>query len=375
MRQSPPRGPFEVSAPQSPLQSPHGPSGLAFETETLSVALVVLNHNYARFLADAIDSALAQSVPYEQVLVVDDGSTDDSRQVLERYRGRVELLFKDNGGQLSAARAALTHVRCTYVHYLDADDYLVPQARALIGQHMHGEPVKLQFRMRCVNQGNSLQSVIPAYPRTYDNAAMLRDHRLLGMSICPPTSANVFRSDILRALPLQRLDPWDYIDGTPNLAMPYCGEVKTVDQVIVSYRLHKSNVSQHQDPTKERLGEEVNRLRRRWRELPHIVARAAGPKPGRALLELEARHMIGAIEGRHDLGLAFSYIHTLMRSGMPTRKKALLVLWSLGLTCAPSRFAEPLIRARRSAVNRGQFTRKLVSFWLGNRGAEAASAQ
>jgi glycosyltransferase involved in cell wall biosynthesis len=338
------------------------------------VALVVLNHNYARFLADAIDSALTQSVAYEQVLVVDDGSTDDSRRLLEGYRGCVELLFKTNGGQLSAARAALTRVRCTYVHYLDADDYLMPHARELIGQHMHGEPVKLQFRMRCVNRSSSLQSVIPAYPRAYDNAAMLRDHRLLGMSICPPTSANVFRSDVLRALPLQRLDPWDYIDGTPNLAMPYCGEVKTIDQVIVSYRLHENNVSQHQAPTKERLGEEVNRLRRRWRELPRIVERASGPEPGRALLELEARHMIAAIEGRHDLGLALSYIQTLTRSGMPARKKALLALWTMGLALAPSRFAEPLVRARRSAVNRGQLTRKLVSFWLGNRGVEATGA-
>lgn len=346
---------------------------LAYENLTPSVALVVLNHNYGQFLADAIDSALAQTVPYEQILVVDDGSTDDSRALLEHYRGRVELLFKPNGGQLSAARAALAQVRCTYVHYLDADDYLEPQARELIGQHVHGEPVKLQFRMRCVNQGNSLQSVIPAYPRTYNNAAMLRDHQLLGMSICPPTSANVFRSDVLRALPLQRLDPWDYIDGTPNLAMPYCGEVRSIDEVIVSYRLHKNNVSQHQEPTKERLDEEVKRLRRRWRELPRIVAGASGPKPGRALLELEARHMIAAIEGRHDLALASSYIHTLARSGLPTRKKALLTIWSLGLTLAPSRFAEPLVRARRSAVNRGRLTRRLVSIWLGNRAAAAAS--
>jgi glycosyltransferase involved in cell wall biosynthesis len=346
----------------------------AFETPAPTVALVVINYNYGRFLAEAVDSALRQSVPYEQIVVVDDGSTDGSRRLLEHYRGRVELLYKPNGGALSAAVAALTRVHCNYVHYLDADDFLMPNAREQIGKHLDGSPVKLQFRMRCVNQGHSLQSVIPVYPQTYDNAAMLRDNQLLGMSICPPTSGNIFRCDVLRAMPLQKLDPRDYIDGTPNLAMPYCGEVKSVDEVIVSYRLHGSNVSQHQVPTKENLNEEVNRLRRRWTELPKIISGVSGPEPGRALLELEARNMIAAMEGRLELRLLSLYIDTLARSSMPARKKLLLSLWCVGLTVAPPRMAEQLVRARRSAVNRGQLTRKLVSLCLGNRTVEAAHA-
>jgi glycosyltransferase involved in cell wall biosynthesis len=338
------------------------------------VALVVLNYNYARYIAAAVESALAQTVAYEQILVVDDGSTDESRQVLERYRGRVELLFKPNGGQLSAALAALPRVRCTYVHYLDSDDYLMPYARELTGKQLDGEPVKLQFRMRCVNEGNALQSLIPAYPETYDNAAMLRDNELIGMPICPPTSGNVFRTDALRALPLQRLDPRDYIDGTPNLAMPYCGEVKTIDQVIANYRLHNHNVSQHQTPTKQGLGEEIERVRRRWRELPRIISGVSGPAPGCALIELEARNMIAAMEGRHEIRLWGSYITTLLRSGMPVRKKLLLGLWSTSLAAAPGRLAaQQLVRARRSAVNRSQLTRKLVGFCLGNRAAESAA--
>jgi hypothetical protein len=175
-------------------------------------------------------------------------------------------------------------------------------------------------------------------------------------------------------LQLQRLDPRDYIDGTPNLAMPYCGEVRTVDQVIVSYRLHSGNVSQHQAPTKERLDEEVARLRRRWRELPSIVSGVSGPAPGSALIELEARNMIAAMEGRHELQLARAYIHTLLRSGMPPRKKVLLSAWILGIAFSPRHVAQQLVRARRSAVNRSQLTRRLVSFCLGNRGPEAVTS-
>lgn len=335
-----------------------------------SVALVVLNYNYGRFLAAAIDSALAQRVPYEQVLVVDDGSTDESRRVLEGYAGRAELLFKTNGGQLSAALAALAYVRCDYVHYLDADDYLVPEARALIGSHLAGDPVKLQFRVRCVSAGARLHSVIPAYPECYDNAAMRRDSQLLGMAICPPTSGNVFRCDVLRALPLQQLNMYDYIDGVPNLAMPYCGEVRTVREVVACYRLHNSNTSQHHAPTTQWLEREVARLHERWQQLHAIMPEVPVPAPGTALIELEARSMIAALQGRHEIGVALRYLGGLVRSGMPTRKKVLLGLWTLGVALAPGRLGRHMVLARRSAVHRSEFTRKLISLWLGNRQAE-----
>src|SRR5689334_5017770 len=93
----------------------HGPNQ---RTANVTVALVVLSYNYGRFVAQAIDSALRQTTPYDQIIVVDDGSEDDSRFVLDHYRGRVELLYKPNGGQLSAALYALDRVRCDYVHYL-----------------------------------------------------------------------------------------------------------------------------------------------------------------------------------------------------------------------------------------------------------------
>ncbi|MGE5547859.1 MAG: glycosyltransferase [Solirubrobacterales bacterium] len=92
------------------------------------VSIIINNYNYGRFLADAIDSALAQDLPGTEVVVVDDGSTDESRAVIQRYRDRVVAVLKDNGGQGSAFNAGFAASRGSVVNFLDADDMLMPDA-------------------------------------------------------------------------------------------------------------------------------------------------------------------------------------------------------------------------------------------------------
>ncbi len=88
------------------------------------VSVVVTAYNLARFLPTALDSALGQDWPRDavQVIVVDDGSTDETPAVLERYRDRVTVIRQDNAGLPAAAARGLGEARGDYVALLDADD-------------------------------------------------------------------------------------------------------------------------------------------------------------------------------------------------------------------------------------------------------------
>jgi len=93
-----------------------------------TVTALIDTYNYGHFIEEAIDSVLAQDFPADQleILVVDDGSTDDTRARVEKYTGRVKYLFKPNRGQASAFNFGLAQARGDIVALLDADDYWLP---------------------------------------------------------------------------------------------------------------------------------------------------------------------------------------------------------------------------------------------------------
>ena len=92
----------------------------------MRASLIIPTYNHARFVGAAIDSALAQTVNAVDVIVVDDGSTDETGAVLARYAGRVRVLRQENRGLSAARNAGLAAARGTFVSFLDADDVMAP---------------------------------------------------------------------------------------------------------------------------------------------------------------------------------------------------------------------------------------------------------
>jgi glycosyltransferase involved in cell wall biosynthesis len=92
----------------------------------LSVSLIIAAFNHARFLPVALDSALAQTLAGVEVIVVDDGSTDDTPAVLSRYTDRIRVIRQANRGLAAGRNAGLAVARGTYVSFLDADDVVTP---------------------------------------------------------------------------------------------------------------------------------------------------------------------------------------------------------------------------------------------------------
>ncbi|MDX2098986.1 MAG: glycosyltransferase [Leptolyngbyaceae cyanobacterium bins.59] len=106
------------------VQEQDGVQGILSETPLVSI--IINNYNYGRFLGEAIESALNQTYPHTEVIVVDDGSTDHSRDVISQYGDRIIPLLKENGGQASAFNVGFAASHGEIICFLDSDDMFQP---------------------------------------------------------------------------------------------------------------------------------------------------------------------------------------------------------------------------------------------------------
>ncbi len=102
------------------------------------VSVIVPIYNVERYVEKCVDSILAQTYSNLEVLLVNDGSTDDSRQKIAQYEreSRCMILDKPNGGASSARNAGLDNATGEYVYFVDSDDYIVPDAVESLVQKM-----------------------------------------------------------------------------------------------------------------------------------------------------------------------------------------------------------------------------------------------
>ncbi len=96
------------------------------------VSIIIDNYNYANFVHKAIESALDQTYPNIEVIVVDDGSTDESWNIITSYADRVLAIRKENGGQSSALNAGFAASNGDIICFLDSDDIFLPNKIARI---------------------------------------------------------------------------------------------------------------------------------------------------------------------------------------------------------------------------------------------------
>ena len=94
------------------------------------VSILIPSYNNAHYLPQAIDSALNQTFQDFEIIIIDDGSTDNTREIVERYLKRapdkIRYIYQDNQGLARARNTGLRHARGEYVALLDADDVWLP---------------------------------------------------------------------------------------------------------------------------------------------------------------------------------------------------------------------------------------------------------
>lgn len=91
------------------------------------VSIVIPSYNYGRYVGQAVDSALAQSYPSIEVIVVDDGSTDDTRDRLAHYGNRIRYVHQQNQGLSAARNTGICEAQGSYLAFLDSDDAFHPR--------------------------------------------------------------------------------------------------------------------------------------------------------------------------------------------------------------------------------------------------------
>lgn len=348
--------------------SPASAPAAASSSPSPTLAAVIVNYNYGRFVCDAVESVLAQHDRFDEVIVVDDGSTDDSLEVLSRFGTRIDLVAKANGGQLSAVLAGFDRARSDYVYVLDADDYVSPELVAVLRPALASRPIKAQFQLVGVDaEKRPLQSQFPSYPAGYSTAQMRADNAAIGFYICPPTSGNVYRRDLVLRAPANTVRRDEFIDGPLTLAAPYLGEVVSIARPLAYYRVHGKNHSRWDKPGADLLRSEADWFLRRWEDVRAIVGDPSlGPGETTPLYLLERELAVEALENRPIRPRrVVAFWGQLGRTCLPGRQARLLGAWSLLLMVPFSPFRRWLVGVRRSPVNRSGLLKRLLKIVLG----------
>jgi glycosyltransferase involved in cell wall biosynthesis len=213
------------------------------------VSVVIDNYNYAAFLREAIDSALGQTYSRVEVVVVDDGSTDGSRQIIASYGDRIVPVLKDNGGQASAFNAGLLAAGGDVVCFLDADDALAPTAVERAVVHFFDPAVgKVHWPLLETDAGGVLSGAIfPASPLAEGDllATAIADGPLA--YITSPTSGNAWsRSYLNQVSPVAECGNRHGADAYLSILAPVYGRIARVTEPQGKYRIHSRSFSGNQ---------------------------------------------------------------------------------------------------------------------------------
>jgi glycosyltransferase involved in cell wall biosynthesis len=211
---------------------------------TKTVSVVVTNYNYSRFLNDAIRSALKQSCPALEVVVVDDGSTDESPAVIAAWGDRIVPVLKDNGGQASAFSAGFNAASGDIIIFLDSDDLLFPHAVEDVAALFDArDVVRAQWYLEAIDsKGHRLGKLQPEEELVDGDLRLRMAEYGPGAVPTPPTSGNAWSRWFLgQCLPMPEAEYRISADFYLVQISTAFGSIRTCSRPLAALRLHRSN--------------------------------------------------------------------------------------------------------------------------------------
>jgi glycosyltransferase involved in cell wall biosynthesis len=229
------------SPADSATSAPRPTPGSSMATERAAglplVSCIVPVYNRERYVADALDSILAQTHRPIEVIAVDDGSTDGSAAVIQHYGDRVRYVWQPNGGPSAARNQGVRVARGAFLAFLDSDDLWHPEklARQLARFDARPELDLCVTALRSFVQSDTVDDDDPRLHKAYFREAS--------------TGHVSFTTVLVRRAAFERVGPFNEAvsvaeDREWMLRAAECGLIREhLPQVLARYRLHDRNIS------------------------------------------------------------------------------------------------------------------------------------
>ncbi len=210
------------------------------------ISVILANYNGSKHLAEAMRSVLGQDFDDYEFIVVDDGSTDDSRQIIttlaEQNPQRIKAIFSDeNRGQGAAFNTGMAHAKGDIITFIDSDDIWFPEKLAGVQQHMQQQPqaVMFQHNLAIMRDAKITSERFRDILTVGDYFSYTRRRKVIPQFI--PTTGLAFRRPVLeQVLPV----PEQFrtcADGFLTRTAFCYGEIFSVNNCWGAYRIHDAN--------------------------------------------------------------------------------------------------------------------------------------
>jgi len=206
------------------------------------VSVIIPNYNNAKFITEAIDSVLAQTYKNYEIIVVDDGSTDGTREVLEPYikKKQIRYVYQKNKKQAVARNNGIKYAKGELIAFLDADDLWFPKKLELQVPLFKNKEVGLIYGDILLLRDESTK---PSNHTDAFDKGNIFNKLLMGNFIC--TSTTIIRKECFDKVGLfkEGMDYFGVEDYHMWLRISYYFKVDYVSDVLLKYRLHDDNTS------------------------------------------------------------------------------------------------------------------------------------
>lgn len=208
-----------------------------------TASIVIDNYNYSTFLGRAIDSALGQTHK-AQVIVVDDGSSDNSREIILSYGDRIDPVLKTNGGHASAFNAGYMRAKGDLVLFLDSDDMMERYSIETLLKVWRSDSVVTHFPMTVIDKDDAEVGTVPDPYSKLADGDVLYELLSKGYFASTVTSGMAFAHDLLeQIMPIPEKTYFQGADGYLLRAAAFFGPFQYVDKRLARYRVHNRNDS------------------------------------------------------------------------------------------------------------------------------------